>query len=251
MTRKEELNTVVKEPVQVYDRSKSVCPLLPKQECPHGITGLSGGPCEHYHPTWCRRFMRNGPKGKRGCDKGDDCRFFHPQLCHNALVTMACYNQDCKLIHIRGVKRVQKPDEKTDPKTKSSKKDELSKKRKSDHNPPPKRGTSRVPPKSTKGQSSSNSSPGPLREEDFLKHLAKMKADLTTEVSKDLSKMVQASLQSLLPNQNHPFHNQKCQCHMMYPCHQRPQVQPIEHPPRQHYSLPYQFQGLYQAPVSV
>ncbi len=185
-----------------YDRSKVVCPLLLKQECPHGITGLTNGTCEHYHPTWCRKFMRNGPGGKRGCNRGDNCRYFHPSLCQNALVTKMCFNESCKLIHIRGVKRIN--DEKTSSKKQnpaSRKQVHVGSKRKSENVQPsaphdhPKRsksvGESQTPATAGNPQKQVNS-------EDFLKHLEQMKADLTKEVTKDLSALIQSSLQSML-----------------------------------------------------
>lgn len=185
-----------------YNRSKTVCPRLLKQECPHGITGLTGGACEHYHPTWCKRYMRNGPDGSRGCKSGENCRFFHPTLCQNGLVTMMCFNENCKEIHIRGVKRlkdVKAPKKKTKPVDKET-------------NPPKKKATS-VPARESKRSSnvtvppnrtppiSNPPSPKPMDNEDFLKHLAQMKADLTKEVTKDLSALIQSSLQSMMVQQ--------------------------------------------------
>ena len=83
-----------------FDRSKDVCPLLISGTCPHGISGKN---CQSYHPPWCHRFQKNGPKGKRGCSKPHDkCRFFHPTLCQTAIATGVCLSSTCKEVHIRG-----------------------------------------------------------------------------------------------------------------------------------------------------
>jgi hypothetical protein len=184
-----------------YNRSKMVCQSLLKQECPHGITGLTGGACEHYHPTWCKRYMRNGPDGSRGCKSGDNCRFFHPTLCQNGLVTMMCFNKNCKLIHIRGVKRLQdvKAPKKTQPTDKNT--NPLKKKATSSPARLSKRSSNEtLPPNRTPAINNPPSSK-PMNNEDFLKHLAQMKADLTKEVTKDLSALIQSSLQSMMVQQ--------------------------------------------------
>ena len=46
-----------------FDRSKEVCPLLLKNECPHGISGKQ---CQSYHPPWCSSYQSNGPRGETG-----------------------------------------------------------------------------------------------------------------------------------------------------------------------------------------
>ena len=83
-----------------YDRSKEVCPLLLKNECPHGISVKQ---CQSYHPPWCSSYQSNSPGGKRGCNKDKSkCRYFHPKLCQNALATGVCVSKVCKEVHIKG-----------------------------------------------------------------------------------------------------------------------------------------------------
>lgn len=168
-----------------YDRSRSVCPLLLNQQCPHGITGRSGGVCENYHPVWCRKYMRNGPEGKYGCKRGDKCRFYHTQLCQNGVVSQMCLNPDCKLIHIRGVRRIKGAN------NASSKPAAPGKGKKTPNqatdNPPPQ---SRNRKKSESAKVSDNT--------DFLKHLDQIKANWTAEVTKGLSAMIQTTFQSMM-----------------------------------------------------
>ena len=199
-----------------YDRSQPVCPLLLQQECPHGITGATNGKCPNYHPTWCSKFMKNGPGGRRGCKRGDKCRYFHPALCQNGLSTNICLNKECKLIHIKGVKRVQrdKPQHGKDPKPKEKKKAVPPKKKPAASSTTP--GNSKLetipaknasqniqttadPPQSAPAQAQNNNIPCPISKSDFLIHLEKMKADL----SRELPAMIQTTLQSMM-NFNSP-----------------------------------------------
>ena len=114
---------------------------------------------------------------------------------------MMCFNKNCKLIHIRGVKRLQdvKVPKKTQPTDKNT-------------NPPKKKATS-SPARQSKRSSNETLPPNrtpainyppsskPMNNEDFLKHLAQMKADLTKEVTKNLSALIQSSLQSMMVQQ--------------------------------------------------
>ena len=149
--------------------------------------------------------MRNGPVGNRGCKRRDKCRFFHPPLCQNALVTKMCFNSSCKLIHIRGVKRI------NDVKASSSKQQNpairkqvhAGGKRKPDNVPPPAPHThpkrsKKVGEFQTPTTVETPQSQKYVNTEDFLKHLEQMKADLTKEVTKDLSTLIQSSFQSML-----------------------------------------------------
>ena len=220
-----------------YDRSKPVCPLLLKHECSHGITGLTGGPCANYHPTWCKKHMRNGPEGKRGCKKGDKCRYFHASLCLNGLATKMCLNENCKLIHIRGVKRSK--DEKTSNKKQTAaaagKKTTFSVERKPTSNSVQHSKRSRNDSVSSqKTQANKNSSsPKPLNHEDFLKHLAQMKADLTKEVTKDLSSLIQTSFQTMMGLHHQQPFNLNRQMYHPSPMQYYPEVHQslYHHPP--------------------
>jgi hypothetical protein len=197
--------TEVKTPT-VYDRDNPVCPLLKKGECPHGITGASNGSCENYHPPWCRRFMQNGPSGQRGCKLKDKCRYYHPVLCKNALTMNKCLNESCKLTHIRGCLRInttrdtqlKSKESKTNPRKPSSNSvsDSRSRSPNRKQGHPPGADKKRVRYDSTCSTQSNN--PEPLKKEDFLKHLAQMKADLTSEVTKDLTNLIQTSFREMM-----------------------------------------------------
>ena len=43
--------------------------------------------------------------GNEGCDKGEDCKNFHPVLCEVALKTGSCWDKTCTLPHVKGRKR--------------------------------------------------------------------------------------------------------------------------------------------------
>ena len=158
---------------------------------------------------WCRRFMQNGPSGQRGCKLKDKCRYYHPVLCRNALTMNKCLNESCKLTHIRGCLRINSPRD-TQLKSKESKTDH-SRKRSSNsvsdsrsrspsgsrkQGPPLGTDKKRVRYDSTCSTQSNN--PGSMKKEDFLKHLAQMKADLTSEVTKDLTNLIQTSFREMM-----------------------------------------------------
>jgi len=200
----------------VYDRETPVCPLLKKGECPHGITGASNGSCENYHPPWCRRFMQNGPSGQRGCKLKDKCRYYHPVLCRNALTMNKCLNESCKLTHIRGCLRINSPRD-TQLKSKESKtytgkrsSNSVSESRSRSPSVSRKQGPP-VPPGADKKRvrydstcSTQSNNPESLKKEDFLKHLAQMKADMTSEVTKDLTNLIQTSFREMMNFQQRP-----------------------------------------------
>ena len=176
-----------------YDRTRPVCPLLLRQECPHGITGLTDGECQHYHPTWCKRYMRNGPEGTnggRGCKRGDSCRYFHTQLCQNGLVAKMCLNKECKLMHIRGVQRISSDKPPSKPAATGKK----------GSGPPvqddPKR--SRKKSESTLKPNHGKNASKSFSNKDFLQHLDQMKSDWTKEVTKEMSAMIQKSFQAMM-----------------------------------------------------
>ena len=87
-----------------------ICNKYLKSICPYGISGKG---CNLYHPKMCRPFTKFGPKGKRGCNKGDSCSYFHPKLCFNSLKPVTqrvCTNQTCGFFHLPKTRRFPIPD---------------------------------------------------------------------------------------------------------------------------------------------
>lgn len=82
------------------------CPLLLKNECPHGISGKN---CDLFHPTRCFKYQTYGPKA---CQK-QNCKYYHPKFCCNSLEMKACFDLQCKGLHLPGTKRRNKPQKKT------------------------------------------------------------------------------------------------------------------------------------------
>lgn len=84
------------------------CKRYLKNACPHGITGkkqVNGKTCEEHHPKRCYRYVKEGPKSKRGCNKGKRCEYFHPILCKYSVKNRRCTNKECTFVHLRGTKR--------------------------------------------------------------------------------------------------------------------------------------------------
>ena len=42
---------------------------------------------------------------RAGCRFGDECHYLHPKLCNNSVSMKTCYNESCKLVHLKFTKR--------------------------------------------------------------------------------------------------------------------------------------------------
>ena len=86
-----------------------ICDEYMKNKCSYGISGKG---CQYYHPKMCKPFTKFGPRGKRGCNKGDSCSFFHPKLCYKSLKPFSqryCPNENCGYFHLPRTKRYMQP----------------------------------------------------------------------------------------------------------------------------------------------
>ena len=90
-------------------KKDAICTLLMEGKCPHGISGKT---CEFKHIRYCRRFCSFGDSRyhKFGCRFGKDCRYLHPKLCKNSITMKACYNQECRMTHLKFTKRKKEND---------------------------------------------------------------------------------------------------------------------------------------------
>lgn len=80
---------------------KNICKLYQTGTCPFG---RSGRECPKQHPPHCRRWCSYG-SDKWGCQWGDECWFFHPELCEHSVKIKKCLNLDCTKIHLKGTQR--------------------------------------------------------------------------------------------------------------------------------------------------
>ena len=64
-----------------------------------------GEDCTFLHPDVCKDHKSKGP---HGC-KTKNCKKLHPDFCQNSINLMQCLNKDCKLLHIAGTIRKNKP----------------------------------------------------------------------------------------------------------------------------------------------
>ena len=77
-------------------------------KCPHGIRGkklIEGKRCGYHHPKLCKKFCRQGSKGKQGCKRGSSCKFYHPVLCKYSVKKRLCTNEQCTYTHLKGTAR--------------------------------------------------------------------------------------------------------------------------------------------------
>lgn len=89
----------------------TVCGAYKKRQCPHGPTGkflIEGKACPFPHPPRCFRFCNHGKDQKLGCNRGKDCRYWHPRLCKFSVRNRTCSKEDCTFYHLKGTKRPHK-----------------------------------------------------------------------------------------------------------------------------------------------
>ena len=77
---------------QQVELEASICKFYRQGRCKHGISGKKDGLCQYKHPKVCQKFIANGPKARRGCRQGENCRFFHPRLCNSSINALSCFN---------------------------------------------------------------------------------------------------------------------------------------------------------------
>ena len=85
-----------------------ICEGYKNHNCPHGVSGkreVDGRTCPNLHLRICRKYIRNGNRARGGCQKGEQCRFYHPKLCKSSVNRRLCTVLDCKFAHLKGTKR--------------------------------------------------------------------------------------------------------------------------------------------------
>lgn len=88
-----------------------VCDKYMLGKCPHGLRGkkeVNGEICSFSHPKKCFKYCGFG-NGKKGCTIGENCEYFHPQLCKFSVKKRACYNANCTFVHLKGTSRTKQP----------------------------------------------------------------------------------------------------------------------------------------------
>ena len=82
----------------------NICRRFLNWNCPHGISGkkeIGGKCCPFTHLRVCNQFRISGSTGRRGCKKGTNCAFFHPNICKTTLESGSCSKKDCAMFHPR------------------------------------------------------------------------------------------------------------------------------------------------------
>ena len=70
--------------------------------CKHGISGKE---CQFDHPKMCEKLLKYGTKQPQGCNLGKRCSKFHPKMCPTSISKLECFDNKCKLRHVKGTKR--------------------------------------------------------------------------------------------------------------------------------------------------
>ena len=111
----EDLQSAVNALATKKSHENEICEKYRLGKCPHGLRGhkeIDGEKCRKQHPNKCYRYIKFGkhsPKSKKGCKKGDSCKYFHPLLCKFSLRNGLCLNKDCTFPHLVGTKREKSP----------------------------------------------------------------------------------------------------------------------------------------------
>ena len=88
--------------------SAHVCPRFLNWNCPHGISGkkqIGGRCCPLKHLRVCNQFRVSGSTGRKGCKKGKNCAFFHPEICRAVSDSGSCTKKDCDNFHPRSSRK--------------------------------------------------------------------------------------------------------------------------------------------------
>ena len=84
-----------------------ICRFYKKGCCTHGIKGKS---CRYDHPPACKKLLRYGNKGAKGCKLGAKCSSFHPRMCADSISKRECFNAKCEYVHVKGTIRKKQTD---------------------------------------------------------------------------------------------------------------------------------------------
>lgn len=86
------------------DDNRPMCKFFLGSRCKHGISGKE---CKFQHKKVCRKFLNHGRHKYYGCNKEQNCDYFHVKMCWSSLNQRVCARQDCRFHHIKGTKRAE------------------------------------------------------------------------------------------------------------------------------------------------
>ena len=93
---------------QSSNSDSQICKRYKIGKCLHGIRGnkvVDNATCPYQHPKRCFKYCKFGSTGKKGCNKGASCNYFHPVLCKFSVKNKECTNPECSYPHLVGTKR--------------------------------------------------------------------------------------------------------------------------------------------------
>ena len=130
-TQSQSINTILGE-TQVYevkdegDKEKKphskACRFYRNGTCKHGISGKG---CDFEHPKMCQKLLRHGTRQPEGCSQGKKCDKFHPKMCPTSINKLECFDEKCRLRHVRGTKREKEKEKKKEEKGLKSQTEEV------------------------------------------------------------------------------------------------------------------------------
>ena len=86
-------------------KNQRMCSYFKRGICRHGISGKSGGTCSFIHRKVCRAYQLYGSDKRMGCQKKENCEYWHPPMCYKSLNERRCFDDKCRFWHLKGTLR--------------------------------------------------------------------------------------------------------------------------------------------------
>eukprot|EP00116_Pleurobrachia_bachei_P001099 sb/3461361/ len=87
---------------------EDVCTFYLRRKCRHGRYGTKkwrDTVCPKKHPELCKKYSNYGTTRHIGCNRGTECKYFHPPLCRSSEIKRKCFKVDCQHQHLKHTDR--------------------------------------------------------------------------------------------------------------------------------------------------
>ena len=83
--------------------SRTICKEYHQGTCKYGVDGRN---CKFSHPVACKKLLKYGQWGVKGCTKGEECKYFHP-VCRKSVTQNFCSRGSlCRYQHPKSWQRI-------------------------------------------------------------------------------------------------------------------------------------------------
>lgn len=95
------LHVNTSEKVDNVKKKRKVCYYYRQNRCKYGAKGRD---CPYPHSNPCNKYTAFGIDPIKGCNKGEECQYFHPSICFGSERRRECLNIKCKQFHLKGTR---------------------------------------------------------------------------------------------------------------------------------------------------